>query len=337
MTMNQSNMAVVVTSINAPNATLRALADGCLEHGADFIVAGDTRSPAGFSLEGCRFFSIRAPLDSDLRFPRACPVRHYARKNIGYLEAIRAGAELIVETDDDNLPEPEFFGRRPRVVTGRCVDGCGLDNVYRYFTHALVWPRGFLLDRVTAPVPPPESLRVASRDCPIQQGLANENPDVDAVYRLIMPLPLSFNSAPPVALGPGSWCPFNTQNTSWWPDAYPLLYLPAYCSFRMTDIWRSFVAQRIAWAQGWSILFHGPTVRQHRKRARLHARLRGRGARISQQREDCGGPRTSAHRVGRGVDSGQHATVLRSAGDVGARAEDGNGAARLLADRSRYA
>jgi hypothetical protein len=33
---------------------------------------------------------------------------------------------------------------------------------------------------------------------------------------------------------------------------------------RMTDIWRSFVAQRIAWTCGWSILFHQSTVRQER-------------------------------------------------------------------------
>jgi hypothetical protein len=32
----------------------------------------------------------------------------------------------------------------------------------------------------------------------------------------------------------------------------------------MTDIWRSFVAQRIAWENGWSIVFHGPTARQQR-------------------------------------------------------------------------
>ena len=32
----------------------------------------------------------------------------------------------------------------------------------------------------------------------------------------------------------------------------------------MTDIWRSFVAQRIAWANGWSILFHEATVSQLR-------------------------------------------------------------------------
>jgi hypothetical protein len=66
-----------------------------------------------------------------------------------------------------------------------------------------------------------------------------------------------------------SWCPFNSQNTSWWPQAYPLLYLPAHCSFRMTDIWRSFVAQRIAWANDWGILFHEPTVWQDRNEHNL--------------------------------------------------------------------
>ena len=32
----------------------------------------------------------------------------------------------------------------------------------------------------------------------------------------------------------------------------------------MTDIWRSFVAQRIAWANDWGILFHEPTITQQR-------------------------------------------------------------------------
>jgi hypothetical protein len=32
----------------------------------------------------------------------------------------------------------------------------------------------------------------------------------------------------------------------------------------MTDIWRSFVAQRIGWENGWSVLFHEPTVWQER-------------------------------------------------------------------------
>jgi hypothetical protein len=67
-----------------------------------------------------------------------------------------------------------------------------------------------------------------------------------------------------VALGEGAWSPFNSQSTAWFPKAYPLLYLPSYCSFRMTDIWRSFVAQRIAWENGWSVLYSSPDVVQDR-------------------------------------------------------------------------
>lgn len=43
-----------------------------------------------------------------------------------------------------------------------------------------------------------------------------------------------------------------------------LMYLPACCSIRMTDIWRSFVAQRIAWENRWHILFHPPVMYQIR-------------------------------------------------------------------------
>jgi hypothetical protein len=100
--------------------------------------------------------------------------------------------------------------------------------------------------------------------CPIQQGLADGNPDVDAIFRLVLPLPMTFGRKPPIALRRGAWCPFNSQNTTWWPAAYPLLYLPAHCSFRMTDIWRSFVAQRICWENDWSISFHAATVVQDR-------------------------------------------------------------------------
>ena len=37
----------------------------------------------------------------------------------------------------------------------------------------------------------------------------------------------------------------------------------------MTDIWRSFVAQRIAWENNWSLLFVSPTVWQERNVHRM--------------------------------------------------------------------
>jgi hypothetical protein len=257
-------MAVVVTSISAPNAALRELAGGCRGAGVPFLVIGDVKSPVDFALDGCSFYSIERQLGTGLRTAAMCPRRHYARKNIGYLMAIERHAPVIVETDDDNFPRPDFWAERCRRQLVPTLDHGGWVNAYAYFSDANIWPRGLPLDTVRSPLPQFDSLTTAERDCPIQQGLADENPDVDAIYRLLLPLPVSFRPDRRLGLGRGSWCPFNSQNTTWWADAFPLLYLPAHCSFRMTDIWRSFVAQRIGWENGWSVLFHEPTVWQER-------------------------------------------------------------------------
>jgi len=260
---------IVVTSISAPNAVMKTIADKCCEFGYDFLVIGDTKSPAVFSLSGCRYFSVDEQLATGLQFAQLCPTRHYARKNIGYLIAIRDGADIIQETDDDNFPRDEFFGPRDRSQSAITLHDRGWVNIYRYFTDQLIWPRGLPLDAVhDTPVPVGEEMSDVVI-CPIQQGLADENPDVDAVYRLILPLPVCFAQTKNYALAGNSWCPFNSQNTMWWTEAFPLLYLPAYCSFRMTDIWRSFVAQRIARENGWSVLFHNATVRQERNEHNL--------------------------------------------------------------------
>ena len=266
--MNEK-LSLVVTSIASPNHVLRALAEGCRTRGHQFLVVGDVPSPRDFHIQGCDFYGLEEQYETGFRFARLCPTRHYARKNLGYLLAMRAGARLIVETDDDNIPREEFWDDRRRRQSVPLVEGRGWVNVYRYFTDANIWPRGLPLEEVRKSVADFGSLRVEDADCPIQQGLADENPDVDAIYRLIEPLPQSFTRDRAVALGAGAWCPFNSQNTTWWGDAFMLLYLPAYCSFRMTDIWRSFVAQRVAWEQGWRVLFHGPTVRQERNEHNL--------------------------------------------------------------------
>lgn len=260
---------IVVTSISAPNASLRALAQGARSHGASFTVIGDTKSPANFELDGCEFYDVARQRESGLRLAQLCPTRSYARKNIGYLLAIRAGAPLIIETDDDNIPRDSFWNERKLTVEARELSSGGWVNVYGFFTDARIWPRGLPLDAVQQALPDYGSLASTSRQCPIQQGLADGDPDVDAVYRLLLPLPQNFRDDRRIILGAGSWCPFNSQNTTWFPGAYALMYLPAHCSFRMTDIWRSFVAQRIAWVNDWSVLFHEPTVWQDRNEHNL--------------------------------------------------------------------
>jgi hypothetical protein len=266
-----SPKCLVVTSISGPNHVLSSLAAGAVEHGIPFFLIGDVASPAEFSLEGCRFYSIAQQEELEFRIATLTPKRHYARKNIGYLLAIQNGAEIIVETDDDNFPRSSFWENRNRMAHAATLGGAGWVNAYRYFADVPIWPRGLPLEAIHNRLPEFETLRVGLCDCPIQQGLADENPDVDAIYRLALPLPVRFRSDRALALTRHSWCPFNSQNTTWWADCFPLLYLPAYCSFRMTDIWRSFVAQRIAWANDWSILFSQPTVWQDRNDHKLMA------------------------------------------------------------------
>jgi hypothetical protein len=256
--------ALVVTSIAPPTPALERLAESASTADLDFILIGDQASPADFDLPGCDFYGLERQRELDLATADACPTGHYARKNIGYLIAMGRGVETIVETDDDTEASESFWQERKRNGKVAVVETPGWVNVYAYFSDARIWPRGLPLDVIRAEPPPRLSLVTTESRCPIQQGLVDGDPDVDAVYRLVLDLPFEFEAGADVALGPGAWCPFNSQNTRWWPEAYALMYLPAYCSFRMTDIWRSFVAQRIAWENGWSVLFHEATVRQRR-------------------------------------------------------------------------
>jgi hypothetical protein len=257
--------ALVVTSISGPNAVLTALADGARRHQMPFIVIGDSKSPKDFELPGCDFYSLARQRDLSFAYAKLCPEKSYTRKNIGYLLGLAAGARFIVETDDDNFPRDDFWNDRDEHVSGDLIAREGWLNAYRYFSKSSIYPRGFPIELAGASgIDVPAGTAAREILCPIQQGLADENPDVDAIYRMLFPLPLDFDKRAPLILDRKTWCPFNSQNTTTFLAAAPLLYLPAFCSFRMTDIWRSFVAQRIAWTCGWRISFHSSTVYQDR-------------------------------------------------------------------------
>jgi hypothetical protein len=262
--------AIVVTSIFSPNKSLHALAQGAKKNDWDFVVVGDVSSPAGFRLDGCRYFDLAAQRNLSYKLAKICPERHYTRKNIGYLIAIENGCSILVETDDDNIPRENFWKSRTKGASAQNISGSGWLNVYKHFTKHKVWPRGFPLELLNHPENFSVSRESADVDsCTIWQGLADENPDVDAVYRMTSELPIEFEKANSVKLSRGVWSPFNSQNTTWFKEAFPLLYLPSFCSFRMTDIWRSFVAQRIMWECNWAMAFHEATVWQERNEHNL--------------------------------------------------------------------
>jgi hypothetical protein len=259
----KSNISVVITSINSPTKALKDIASVEDFH-SHFIVIGDTKSPETFSLNGCEYYSVDDQRKLIHKLAGIAPTKHYARKNIGYLEAIAKGSEIIVETDDDNIPMENFWAPREREFTSPIATGGKWYNAYNNFTDGPIWPRGLPLEDVKSARQSNFEFSEARVDSPIQQGLANDDPDVDAVYRFLFELPVKFDTGKTVSLAKGVWCPFNSQNTTWWRDAFPLMYLPFNCSWRVCDIWRSLIAQRIGWECGWTLSFHSPSVYQDR-------------------------------------------------------------------------
>lgn len=251
--------ALVITTIAPPSAAV--LRFPALLPDWRIYVVGDRKTPVPWRVDGIEFLPFspaRSTLDTVI------PSDRYSRKNLGYLAAIRDGADVVVETDDDNFPYDSFGSRLDRTVFGAPVLDPGWVNVYRPFTRQGIWPRGFPLSRVAASLESTLSCGpLVGEQCPIQQCLVDGDPDVDAIYRLTIGRSASFTGVP-LILRPGTYSPLNSQNTIWWKETYPLLYLPSYVSWRVCDIWRGLVAVAVAEARGWSVGVLPPTARQDR-------------------------------------------------------------------------
>jgi hypothetical protein len=263
--LNTGELYSVITTIQPPTASVRTLCRALRPLNASVLIVADRKGPHEYPLAGTELLTLERQLTLPLRLPRLLPLNHYVRKNIGYLTLISRGAECLYETDDDNCPNGRWQPRG-RTVKARKISRPKWFNVFRHFSGQRIWPRGFPLNEIAASNQPTTRIRApwVTVDGLIQQGLADLHPDVDAIWRLVMGKPVHFYDADSVALMPGVWCPFNSQSTWWFPAAYPLLYLPSHCTFRMTDIWRSFVAQRCLWAMDSVVTFHAAEVIQRR-------------------------------------------------------------------------
>ena len=259
--------SLVVTTIASPNECLSTLASEAVAHAYDFICIGDKKSPDQFQIDGCEFYSVARQQRLQYSLVDQLPWNHYSRKNLGYLIAIENGCKKLLETDDDNYPEnSSFWNVDISKVDGIEIVGQGWINIYSHFG-VDSWPRGFPLEKIQEPVSFKQ--QKFSDQAYIIQSLVNGDPDVDAVFRLTRGLGISFGQYQPVALGVNVWCPFNSQNTLWKQEAFPLLYLPVTCSFRATDIVRSYVAQRCLWEMGGRVVFSGANAKQIRNEHNL--------------------------------------------------------------------
>lgn len=247
-----SSKWIVITTINKPTEAIIKYAQ--MENW-EVVVVGDTKTPKDWGNNNLRvhFLSIEDQKKLSYRIVKYLPEKCYMRKNIGYLYAIEHGAETIVDTDDDNIPTLSWENQwnldnksKYEISTDRWV------NTYSIFGAKKSWPRGIPLTTISNQQPSKLKTESTSKyQVGIIQGLADGDPDVDAIYRLIDNTPITFKKRQHhLLLAKNSWTPINSQNTYFTHEFFPLLYLPSTVTFRSTDIIRGYVAQPILWEKG---------------------------------------------------------------------------------------
>ncbi|EYC36624.1 hypothetical protein Y032_0873g2804 [Ancylostoma ceylanicum] len=274
-----SNKWIVVTSINYPSKDVKRLAS---LKGWNLVVVADRKTPPDWHYDNVHFLSMDYQQKLHFRLSVVSPENSYTRKNIGYLYAIKNGAEWIYDTDDDNKPyakglqQFEFKNFTAGLCYRKNTNGNNtmhkLFNPYRFFGNPGMWPRGFPLEHLKNHTNGKKRLCLCSsmRTPAVQQGLVHKDPDVDAIYRLLYAdketgLNERFNEfTPPIVLNSGTYSPWNSQNTLFHRNAFFTLFLPVSVAFRVTDIWRSYFAQKLLHLVGERIGFYPVNAIQFR-------------------------------------------------------------------------
>ena len=250
---------LIITTINAETKAikkLKSLPDCRL------IIVGDLKTPS-YNDADIDFLSVERQNELYPDLSGSLPFNHYCRKNIGYVHALRnLEFNELIETDDDNIPYDHWLERFSEASFKESIHSDrNWINVYRFFTDKLIWPRGLPLEEIKAKH---NFVReVAQNNIGIIQGLADGDPDVDSVFRMVLGGEVTFRWDE-FAIGANTYSPFNSQNTLWRKELLALAYLPSKVTFRYTDILRGMIAQRVLWDKGYTLGFIGATVFQER-------------------------------------------------------------------------
>jgi hypothetical protein len=266
--MEKSMISFVCTTINPDAPFLRDNIEKFQSAGLHSYIVLDRKV---LSTKDAPFINFRdRPLNE---YERICDWDSYSRKNIGYIRASKT-SEYIFETDDDNalIIDPLSMPSDLQPVAPR-RGGVIISNTSNLFSkiynwNTAIWARGLPMSyRDVEPIESAvENLADFEKKCGVVQYLVQGNPDVDAIFRLVngpdcvVELTDSYSD---IYLQ-GAMHPFNSQGTLWKKEYFALMYLPAFCEFRMTDIWRGYIAQAVIYKQGGSIKFTRPGLFQER-------------------------------------------------------------------------
>jgi len=250
--MNDSKIFTVLTTINTPDERVSDWMKITRNH---TIVVGDKKTPNTWDHPKCNYYSLEDQLNSNFTIASLLPENHYTRKNLGYLYAIKSGAQAIIDTDDDNFPYTikwnNLLSSKFEVFKHASSEKISFKNIYSYFSDNNIpfWPRGFplhLINNTDSDIKSHHLSKSQRSNVGLWQCMVDGDPDIDAIHRLIFKFTPEFSDKDALIMGLNVFCAFNSQNTLWIDsELFPLLYLPSTVSFRFTDILRGYIAQSV--------------------------------------------------------------------------------------------
>lgn len=274
---------LITTTINVPVN----LVDWrkCLDYDDVIIVAGDRKTPHYEVAELLRGMPgdnrYLGPADQrDSIIGQAVPWNCVQRRNVALAEAIRLRPRYVITVDDDNWPTLDDQVRRYDELLDPADEDLSRD-VPIVSSESGWFDAGELLDPAVSHRGFPFWLRgrqtiekwsrtERGRRVGVAASLWIGDPDVDAVTRLALGSDIvtrrmanAMNDG--VALGVGTWCPFNSQATAYRAELAPLMMVWPGVG-RYDDIWASFLARRVMDEAG-SLAWYGePMVEQRRNK-----------------------------------------------------------------------
>jgi len=284
---------ITITTINIP-----VFIDGMCENinsyghaNASILVIGDIKTPAGikeYCQKTARKFGIeieylgiedqKKALADHKKLLNLFPYNTPDRVILGCMLSYIRGCQRTIAVDDDNFTtEHDFVGFHS--ITGTEAELNLINNESGWFNvhNALVeennipfFPRGYPWAQRSPEANKKTYLKQKARVI-VNQGLVLEDPDIDAISRLFWPIrgiAMSPEFDSQFGLYPGTWSPFNYQNTSLCREAIPLYYRPL-STKRNADIWTAYLYNKLAGYFGDVITFGQPLVKQLRNQHNL--------------------------------------------------------------------
>jgi len=260
---------VIITTINKPT---EAIFRHINNDEYDVIIVGDNKTPDDYKNLDCIYLDIPSQKKLFPELSELLPYNHYCRKNLGYLYAIKKGYKIIYETDDDNNPYDDFDNilqyDNIQMITEQ---NSSWINIFKYFTNnAHIWPRGFPLSLLKNK--PTYLIQDTDKTPSIINGLVENDPDVDALFRIICNHQDSiiWDKNKCVLINNANICVFNTQNTFWLnPELFICLLIPCSVSFRYCDILRGIINNIILKKTNNYMMYSSPNVIQNRNEHNL--------------------------------------------------------------------